>query len=88
MAYSHALESCITIAPLSQEEEVEHHYVCFVKTQSSAFVALDGEQDGPMGKCILQEKADVLSDTALRIVSTHLREEGSYGLIGLGLKNG
>lgn len=61
--------------------------MCFVKTPSNTFVALDGEQDGPIGKYILQEEDDVLSDKAVKVVSEHLRGEGSYALIGLGLKN-
>ena len=69
-----------TAAP-SATDEVDLHYVCFVKSRSNNLWELDGRRKGPLNRGVLEPDDDVLSPTALDLgVRRFLkREEGAGG---------
>ncbi|CRJ88507.1 Ubiquitin carboxyl-terminal hydrolase isozyme L3 like protein [Verticillium longisporum] len=48
-------------------DDVDLHYVCFVKTTDGAFWELDGRRKGPLQRGQLEESEDVLSTKALTL---------------------
>ncbi|SPN98481.1 probable ubiquitin thiolesterase L3 [Cephalotrichum gorgonifer] len=54
-----------TAAP-EAEDDVDLHYVCFVKTDDGKLWELDGRRKGPIERGVLGEGEDVLSEAALR----------------------
>lgn len=74
--------------PTNPEDEVDFHYVCFVKSHSSSvFYELDGDRKGPMNKCSLGPEEDALADQCLTVVREYIsRERGgnpNFGLLAL-----
>ncbi|KAI0022341.1 putative ubiquitin carboxyl-terminal hydrolase [Xylariomycetidae sp. FL0641] len=53
-----------TAAPDAQDD-VDLHYVCFVKTEDNTLWELDGRRKGPIARGKLEDGEDVLSDKAL-----------------------
>lgn len=53
-----------TAAPDAQDD-VDLHYVCFVKTDDGTLWELDGRRKGPIARGKLEENEDVLSEKAL-----------------------
>ncbi|KAH8728738.1 hypothetical protein GQ44DRAFT_747586 [Phaeosphaeriaceae sp. PMI808] len=68
-----------TTAP-NAEDNVDLHYVCFVKSQSNNLWELDGRRKGPLNRGALSPNEDVLSEKALDLgVRSFLRRETEAG---------
>lgn len=68
-----------TNAPAA-EDNVDLHYVCFVKSQNNNLWELDGRRKGPLNRGELAPDEDVLSDKALDLgVRSFLRREAAAG---------
>ncbi|KAI1482015.1 ubiquitin carboxyl-terminal hydrolase [Daldinia eschscholtzii] len=63
-AHHEAATRGATAAPDAQDD-VDLHYVCFVKTQDGTLWELDGRRKGPIARGKLAENEDVLSEKAL-----------------------
>ncbi|KAK6957635.1 hypothetical protein Daesc_000422 [Daldinia eschscholtzii] len=63
-AHHEAATRGATAAP-DARDDVDLHYVCFVKTQDGTLWELDGRRKGPIARGKLAENEDVLSDKAL-----------------------
>lgn len=58
------------------DDEVELHYVCFVKsTKDNKLYELDGSRKGPLERVQLGEHDDVLSDEARAVVQGFIERE-------------
>jgi len=68
-----------TSAP-DAEDNVDLHYVCFVKSQDNNLWELDGRRKGPLNRGKLSADEDVLSDKALDLgVRSFLKRESEAG---------
>ncbi|KAF2161395.1 hypothetical protein M409DRAFT_35027, partial [Zasmidium cellare ATCC 36951] len=47
-AYKAASKLCETAAPISAEDEVDHHYICFVELNDGRVFELDGDRKAPL----------------------------------------
>lgn len=65
-AHRDAASQGATSAPAA-EDDVDLHYVCFVKGADGTFWELDGRRRGPLERGSLAENEDVLSQKALTI---------------------
>ncbi|KAI0508769.1 putative ubiquitin carboxyl-terminal hydrolase [Xylaria bambusicola] len=63
-AHQEAASQGQTVAPDAQDD-VDLHYVCFVKTDDGTLWELDGRRKGPIARGQLAADEDVLSDKAL-----------------------
>ncbi|KAI2472970.1 ubiquitin carboxyl-terminal hydrolase [Annulohypoxylon bovei var. microspora] len=63
-AHQEAASQGATTAPDAQDD-VDLHYVCFVKTEDGTLWELDGRRKGPIARGKLEESEDVLSEKAL-----------------------
>ncbi|KAH6660427.1 hypothetical protein BKA67DRAFT_653607 [Truncatella angustata] len=63
-AHQEAASQGDTAAPDAQDD-VDLHYVCFVKTDDGTLWELDGRRKGPIARGKLDEDEDVLSEKAL-----------------------
>jgi ubiquitin carboxyl-terminal hydrolase L3 len=83
-AYAGVARKGNTEAPANPEEEVDHHYVCFVKSHESGHLyQLDGDRKGPIDLGSMTADEDMLSEKALDAVRRMIAEEG--GNVGFGL---
>lgn len=57
-------------------DDVDLHYVCFVKTDDGKLWELDGRRKGPLERGTLEEGEDVLSDKALTLGPKRFIESG------------
>ncbi|KAK1753576.1 putative ubiquitin carboxyl-terminal hydrolase [Echria macrotheca] len=70
--------------PANPEDEVDFHYVCFVKSQRSGHLyELDGDRKGPMDLGQLDPHDDMLSDKALDVVRRFVGQIKSSTGVGL-----
>jgi ubiquitin carboxyl-terminal hydrolase L3 len=68
-----------TSAPAA-EDNVDLHYVCFVKSQKNQLWELDGRRKGPLNRGELSPDEDVLSEKALDLgVRSFLKRETEAG---------
>ena len=68
-----------TAAPAA-EDNVDLHYVCFVKSSNNRLWEMDGRRKGPLDRGLLTADEDVLSDNALDMgVRSFLRREAEAG---------
>ncbi|KAF1919709.1 hypothetical protein BDU57DRAFT_527661 [Ampelomyces quisqualis] len=68
-----------TSAPAA-EDNVDLHYVCFVKSQNNQLWELDGRRKGPLNRGQLSPDEDVLSEKALDLgVRSFLKRETAAG---------
>ncbi|KAH7394960.1 hypothetical protein DE146DRAFT_66447 [Phaeosphaeria sp. MPI-PUGE-AT-0046c] len=68
-----------TSAPAA-EDNVDLHYVCFVKSQNNHLWELDGRRKGPLNRGALSPDEDVLSEKALDLgVRSFLKREAAAG---------
>jgi ubiquitin carboxyl-terminal hydrolase L3 len=68
-----------TSAP-DAEDNVDLHYVCFVKSQENNLWELDGRRKGPLNRGNLSADEDVLSEKALDLgVRSFLKRESEAG---------
>ncbi|PGH18823.1 hypothetical protein AJ79_00236 [Helicocarpus griseus UAMH5409] len=81
-AYARAAQSGTSNAPCA-EDEVDHHYICFVK-HSDHLYELDGDMDGPTDRGLL-EGEETLTMTAVDIIKQYLDSQGdeAFGLLAL-----
>ncbi|TRX99029.1 hypothetical protein FHL15_000371 [Xylaria flabelliformis] len=63
-AHQEAASQGQTVAPDAQDD-VDLHYVCFVKTDDGTLWELDGRRKGPIARGKLDDSEDVLSEKAL-----------------------
>lgn len=62
--------------PENAEDEVDFHYVCFVKSSKTGHLyELDGDRKGPVDHGILEPGEDILSGRALSVVQNFIRRE-------------
>jgi len=66
MAHANAAAGGDTTAP-SAEDEVDLHYVAFVKSEKNNLWELDGGRKGPLNRGKLKDGEDVLSETAIQL---------------------
>lgn len=58
-----------TEAPANPEEEVDYHYVCFVKSHKDGHLyELDGDRKGPVDLGSLEQDDDLLSGATLTTI--------------------
>jgi ubiquitin carboxyl-terminal hydrolase L3 len=74
--------------PDSAEDEVDFHYVCFVKSHKNGHLfQMDGDRKGPIDRGILSGPEDVLAEGGLSFVREFIeRESGrnpSFSLLAL-----
>ena len=64
--------------PENAEDEVDYHYVCFVKSNKDDHLyELDGDKKGPIDMGAMPEGEDMLGPKALAAVKTYIKgEEG------------
>lgn len=68
-----------TSAPAA-EDNVDLHYVCFVKSQNNQLWELDGRRKGPISRGQLSPDEDVLSERGLDLgVRSFLKRESEAG---------
>jgi ubiquitin carboxyl-terminal hydrolase L3 len=68
-----------TSAPAA-EDNIDLHYVCFVKSQNNNLWELDGRRKGPLNRGKLSPDEDVLSEKALDLgVRSFLKRESAAG---------
>jgi ubiquitin carboxyl-terminal hydrolase L3 len=68
-----------TSAPAA-EDNIDLHYVCFVKSQNNNLWELDGRRKGPLNRGQLSPDEDVLSEKALDLgVRNFLKRESAAG---------
>ncbi len=72
-AHHTAASQGATEAP-SARDDVDLHYVCFVKTEDGTLWELDGRRKGPLARVKLGEDEDVLSIKALEAGPTKFLE--------------
>jgi len=79
--YATAATGGDTLAPTNAEDEVDFHFVCFVKSnKNSRIYELDGDRAGPIDKgIILASGDDMLAAGGLSIVKEYIQREGSGG---------
>lgn len=64
------------------EDDVELHYVCFVKSNKDHMLyELDGRRKGPLGRVHLEEDEDVLSEKARAVVQGFVEREKESGRV-------
>ncbi len=70
-----------TSVPTNAEEEVDFHYVCFVKsTKNSRIYELDGDRKCPIDKGILLASGeDMLAEGGLNIMREFIHRERNFG---------
>ena len=62
--------------PENAEDEVDFHYVCFVKSSKTGHLyELDGDRKGPVDHGRLNAGGDVLSGGALKIIQKYIHRE-------------
>ena len=65
--------------PENAEDEVDFHYVCFVKSSKTDHLyELDGDRKGPVDHGMLKGGGDLLSGEALKVIQKFIsREKGA-----------
>lgn len=76
-----------TTAPPPAHDEVDLHYVCFVKSSNGSVYEMDGDTSGPVKTNItLEHDEDMLAVTALECVRHCIAREdkdGTFSLLAL-----
>ena len=65
-AHASAAAKGDTVAPAA-EENIDLHYVAFVKSEQNNLWELDGRRKGPLNRGKLEKDADILSEKALEL---------------------
>lgn len=75
----HAVAIQGSTAPLNAEDEVDYHYLCFVKSDDgTCLYELDGDRMGPIRRVSLPPNSDLLSAPILKVIKSYLlAEEGA-----------
>lgn len=67
-------------------EEVEHHYICFVRSPKDKYIyEMNGTAKGPIKTDIVQEEEDLLSEDGIKLVQDHIKLAGGGGNVGFSL---
>lgn len=62
--------------PENAEDDVDYHYICFVKSQSTGHLyELDGDRKGPVDLGFLPPDEDLLGSSVLRVVKDFIARE-------------
>ena len=62
--------------PANAEDEVDFHYVCFVKSNKNGHLyELDGDRKGPKDRGLLEPNDDVLSEAGRNAVQEFIQRE-------------
>lgn len=62
--------------PENAEDEVDFHYVCFVKSfKSGHLYEMDGDRKGPVDHGVLRSGKDIRNDGGLKIIEKFIRRE-------------
>lgn len=78
-AHQQAAAGGDTSAP-SADDNVDLHYVCFVKSDANRLWEMDGRRKGPLDRGQLAADEDVLSEKALNLgVRSFLKREAEAG---------
>lgn len=78
-AHSSAASQGQSTAP-GAEDDIDLHYVCFVKDEKNNLWEMDGRRKGPLNRGTLQADEDVLSEKALDLgVRRFLKREAEAG---------
>ncbi len=65
-----------TEAPTNPEDEVDFHYVCFVKShKNSRLYEMDGDRKGPIDRGVLPPGEDILGKRGLELVKAYVCQE-------------
>jgi ubiquitin carboxyl-terminal hydrolase L3 len=68
------------------EDEVELHYVCFVKSnKDNHLYELDGRRKGPLDRGDIGENGDVLCEKATAVVQSFIDREKASGRLDFSL---
>ncbi|KZM24554.1 Ubiquitinyl hydrolase 1 [Ascochyta rabiei] len=79
--YSKAAMAGDSNVPEDAEEEVDYHYVCFVKNRHSHILELDGDRKGPIDKGpLLNHDDDLLSEASMAVVRGYIERERGHNL--------
>lgn len=75
--------------PESAEDEVDFHYVCFVKSARNGHLyELDGDRKGPVDHGALEPEDDILSSGGLSFIQDFISREkdesANFSLLALG----
>lgn len=63
--------------PENAEDELDYHYICFVKNRQDDVVILDGDRKGPVNTGIQLSCNNLLSEPSIKLVKAFLdREKG------------
>ncbi|PKX96924.1 ubiquitin carboxyl-terminal hydrolase isozyme L1 [Aspergillus novofumigatus IBT 16806] len=66
--------------PENPEDEVDFHYVCFVKSHRNGHLyELDGDRNGPIDRGLLGPNEDVLSMSGLSVIQEFVQREKERG---------
>ncbi|KAF3031937.1 ubiquitinyl hydrolase 1 [Didymella heteroderae] len=83
--YNEAAMRGDSTVPEDAQEEVDYHYVCFVKHRHSHILELDGDRKGPIDKgVLLKHDDDMLSEGSMNVVREYIQREKG-GNIGFSL---
>jgi ubiquitin carboxyl-terminal hydrolase L3 len=81
-AYPEAAQQGSTEAP-DVEDDVLHHYVCYVPSDKGQVYLLDGERNGPMGCGVYQAGDEDIWRSGSQLVSDLIQKIGHNGLFTL-----
>ena len=86
-AYAEVAKEGDTEAPINPEDEVDFHYIAFVKSNANGHLyQLDGDRKRPIDLGLLDADADVLSDKCLNVIRSMIAEDVenlNFGLMAL-----
>ena len=87
-AYKHSALQGDSNVPENAEDEVDFHYVCFVKSHKDGHLyEMDGDRKGPVNRGALALEDDLLSTSALKAVRRFIHRErndtSNFGLLAL-----
>lgn len=88
-AYKEAALQGDSEVPANAEDEVDFHYVCFVKShKDNHLYELDGDRKRPIDRGFLRADEDVLSEDGLNVIREYIRRENggnpNFSLLVLG----
>jgi ubiquitin carboxyl-terminal hydrolase L3 len=76
-AYARVAQQGDTEAPVNPEEEVDFHYICFVKSTTNGHLyQLDGDRKQPISLGAMPSDEDMLSDNCLNAIRRMIASEG------------
>ncbi|KAH8745670.1 ubiquitin carboxyl-terminal hydrolase, family 1 [Diaporthe sp. PMI_573] len=86
--YSKVARQGSSKVPEDAKDEVDYHYVCFVRSHKSGHLyELDGDRKGPRDTGLLLESDDVLVPEGLNLIRNYMNREErneNFGLLALG----